>query len=399
MNYDTRFSGRDSDLETVSLNSAMIDDEDGDRRSRRRLILIALVVLVALVGIWFLIHRSGSGDISDAKKDLVPVVSVIAPGKTRVEAEVNATGTLAAKRDMPVGSVGEGGQVVAVYVEPGQWVRKGQVLAVVDRSVQVQQQASQAAQIQAAKANAELAQANYDRALQLVGRGFISKANVDQLRATRDQAAAQVRVAQAQLGVLRAQTARLNIVAPEAGLILQRKVEPGQTVGAGSGVLFNIAKDGQIELLAELGELDLAKIKPGVEAQVTPVGASHSFTGQVWQVLPVIDPQTREGTVRVELAYSPELRPGGFATATINAGLVDAPILPESAILSDEQGSYVYIVGKDDKVERRAIKTGAVSEAGIAVVSGLNGTERVVLRAGGFLNPGDKVQPQLAKTR
>lgn len=398
MNYDTRFGGGDGDIEPVSIDPVQLGGED-DRRSRRRLVIFGLVVLAAVVLIWFLVHRGGSGDISADKKDLVPVVTVVQPGKTKIEAQVNATGTLAAKREMPVGSVGEGGQVVAVYVEPGQWVRKGQVLAVVDRSVQVQQQASQAAQIEAAKANAELAQANYDRALQLVDRGFISKANVDQLRATRDQANAQVRVAQAQLGVLRAQTARLNIVAPEAGLVMERKVEPGQTVGAGSGVLFNIAKDGQIELLAELGELDLAKIKPGVAAQVTPVGASHSFPGYVWQVLPVIDPQTREGTVRIELAYAPELRPGGFATAKIASGAVDAPILPESAILSDEKGSYVFVVGKDNKVERRAVKTGTVSDAGIAVIAGLNGDERIVLRAGGFLNPGDKVQPQLAKAR
>lgn len=399
MNYDTRFSDQEGDLDATPVDPSYVVGDDSDRNSRRRLIIIAAVVLAALVAIWFLVHRAGSGDIADEKKNLVPVVSVVQPGKINVATQINATGTLAAKRAMPVGSVGEGGQVVAVYVEPGQWVRKGQVLAVVDRSVQVQQQASQSAQIQAARANSELAQANYDRALQLVGRGFISKANVDQLRATRDAAAAQVRVAQAQLGVLRAQTARLNIVAPESGLVLERKVEPGQTVGAGSGVLFNIAKDGQIELLAELGELDLAKVHPGVEAQVTPVGAARSFTGHVWQVLPVIDPQTREGTVRIELAYAPELRPGGFATATINAGMVDAPILPESAILSDEKGSFVYVVGKDDKVVRRDIKIGSVSDAGIAVLSGLDGTERIVLRAGGFLNPGDKVQPQLAKTR
>ena len=130
---------------------------------------------------------------------------------------------------------------------------------------------------------------------------------------------------------------------------------------------------------------------------VTPVGLGQSFTGQIWQVDPTIDPQTRQGTARIALAYAPGLRPGGFASAVINSGTVVAPMLPESAIMSDDKGNYVYIVGKDDKVVRRAVTTGLVTDKGIAITSGLTGQERVVLRAGGFLNPGDKVKPQLGK--
>jgi RND family efflux transporter MFP subunit len=204
-------------------------------------------------------------------------------------------------------------------------------------------------------------------------------------------------VARATLGQLQAQAARLNIVAPAAGLVLERKVEPGQVVGGGSGVLFRIAKGGEMELKAQLGEADLAQLAPGVSVEVTPVGGTKAFTGQVWQIAPVIDPLSRQGVARVALAYAPELRPGGFASAVIRSGSVVAPMLPESAILSDDKGSYVYIVGKNDKVERRAVQTGIVTEAGIAVVGGLSGTERVVLRAGGFLSPGESVKPRLTK--
>src|SRR3546814_6148132 len=96
---------------------------------------------------------------------------------------------------MPVGVVGEGGRVVSVSVEQGQWVRAGQVLASIDRSVQSQQARAQAAQVEVARADAQLAQSNLDRALQLVERGFISKADVDRLTATRDAARARVEVA------------------------------------------------------------------------------------------------------------------------------------------------------------------------------------------------------------
>ena len=392
MNYESTIdSGR------IDPNSnPLIGVDDEDRRSRRRIWLGIAAAAVALIALWFLLHRGGN-EAATTQKDQAPTVSVIAPGTTTIEGRINATGTLAARREMPVGAVGEGGQVREVYVDAGDWVRAGQVMAVIDRSVQMQQQSGQSAQIQVAEADARLAQANLDRALKLVDRGFISKADVDRLTATRDAANARIRVARASLGQLQAQTARLNIVAPASGLVLERKIEKGQVVSGGSGVLFRIAKDGEMEVKAMLGEVDIAKVTAGVNAQITPVGSDKAFTGQVWQVSPVIDASSRQGMARVALAYAPELKPGGFASVVIVAGSVVAPMLPDSAILSDNTGSYVYVVGKNNKVERRNVKTGMITDSGIAIVSGLTGSERVVLRAGGFLNPGESVNPVVAR--
>jgi RND family efflux transporter MFP subunit len=178
--------------------------------------------------------------------------------------------------------------------------------------------------------------------------------------------------------------------------VLERAVEPGQTVGGGATPLFTIAKGGEMELLAQVSEDDLAKLEVGVEAEVTPVGANRTFTGQVWQLAPMIDAQNRQGTARIALAYAPGLRPGGFATATIKSGTTVAPMLPESAILSDEKGSYVFVVDKDNKARRRAVQTGMVTDRGIAVIKGLTGRERIVLRAGGFLTDGETVSPKAA---
>ncbi|MCB2050334.1 MAG: efflux RND transporter periplasmic adaptor subunit [Novosphingobium sp.] len=363
--------------------------------ARRKAVLVTVIILLAIgLVAWF--ARSGSGVDEDGATSQLPVVTVVHPVARTIVGEIEATGTLAARREMPVGSVGEGGRVVSVPVEPGQWVKQGQVLAVIDRSVQSQQIAGQAAQVDAAKADAALAQANLDRGLQLVERGFISKANIDQLRATRDAAVARVRTARAMLGELQARTARLDIRAPAAGLLLTRDVEPGQVVGGGSAVLFSIARDGELELLAKVGEEDLARLSVGEIAQVRPVGADKTYTGQIWQLSPVIDQQSRQGTARIALAYAPGLRPGGFASATIRAGAVVAPILPESAVMHDAAGAYVYVVGKDGKVVRRAVKTGIVTDEGIAITGGLDASEQVVLRAGGFLSEGDMVKPNLA---
>jgi hypothetical protein len=102
-------------------------------------------------------------------------------------------------------------------------------------------------------------------------------------------------------------------------------------------------------------------------------------------------------TGRIALSFAPELRPGGFATARISSGSFSATVLPESAVQADANGSYVYIVDGDNKAVRRPVKTGAVTAQGLAITEGLSGNERVVLKAGGFLNPGESVNPQPLK--
>ena len=398
MNYETKVDLSSTPHDDVVTGAVHDPDTDEERAARRKRKIIVALAIAGAVLIAFLLLSHGEEEPAFTGTDgTIPAVTVIAPGAGTLEGEINATGTLAARREMPVGVVGEGGRVVSVNVEPGNWVGAGQVLAVIDRSVQTQQAQSAAANIEVARADAELAQANLDRALQLVDRGFISKADVDRLTATRDAASARVRVAQAQLRELQARNARLNIVAPAAGLVLTRDVEPGAVVGAGSGVLFSIARGGEMELLADVGENELAQISTGASAEITPVGTDKTFTGQVWQISPVVDETDRQGTVRVALAYAPELRPGGFASAKIGAGTVVAPRLPESAILSDEKGSYVYIVGPENKVVRRDVTLGMVSDQGIAIASGLDGSERIVLSAGGFLTEGEAIRPVLAE--
>jgi len=312
MNFESPKWGR-------SALDAQIVDDDLARARRRRAIIVALIaaaIVLALV-LFFVVGRKQSAPAAGANgaaaaQSTRPTVTVIVPGRQQVARVISATGNLSAKRDIPVGVSGEGGRVIRVLVDRGQWVGAGQVLAVIERSVQSEQAAQQAAQIQVARADARLAQSNLDRAMALVSRGFISKADIDTKRATRDAADARVRVAEAQLGEIRARIGLLNIRAPTAGLILDRNVEVGQVVGAGSGALFRMAEGGQMELRAKLAQEDLQRLSVGQPASVTPVGASASYQGVIWQVSPIIDPQTRQGEARVLLPYNPNLRPGGF---------------------------------------------------------------------------------------
>ena len=371
-------------------------DEVAAARRKRRNILIAVVAIIAVLLIAAFAFGRGSDEeaTAGAEAGAIPTVSVVVPGKGQVERTIAASGPLAARREQPVGISGAGGKVTAVYVDAGQWVKQGQVLARVERSVQSQIAAQQQAQISSARAQAALAQNNYDRAAALVDNGFISKAELEAKRASRDQALAQVRVAEAALGQTRAQIAQLDVRAPTAGLVLSRNVEVGQIVSAGAGGLFRIAAGGEMEMQAALAQADLALVSTGMGARVTPVGSTASYQGNVWQVSPTIDPQSRQGYARISVPYDKAIRPGGFAEAQISVGAQTNPILPQSAVLADGKGNYVYLINEKNKVVRRDISIGEVSDTGVAVSEGLRGNEKVVLSAGPFLNPGQEVKPR-----
>lgn len=388
MNRETPIRSSDSD-------TVIVVDDGARRRKRIAIAGAALIAVVALIIAMMMMggNKEKAGEAAAGSGQL-PTVSFVVPGRESVGRTVSASGPLAAKRDQPVGIAGQGGKVVRILVDAGSWVRTGQVLAVIDRSVQAQQAAQLAAQILAAKANADLAQSNYDRALALKDRGFVSTADLEAKKATRDAAVAQVKVAQAQLAETRAQIGQLNVTAPTSGLVLDRNVELGQIVSPGSGALFRIAEGGQMEMRAQLAQQDLSYVHVGMPVQVTPVGADHSIAGTVWQVAPIIDPQSRLGEVRISVPYDKSIRPGGYAEAKIIAGSSAAPVLPQSAVLSDDKGNYVYVINGKDEIERRAITIGSVSDAGVTIAQGLSGQERVVLSAGPFLNPGQKVHPR-----
>lgn len=378
-------------------------DDESPRPLWKRLLPWVLVLLVAAAAAgWYFTQGSaeekaaGAAGAGAAKDEAAkPRVTVIVPGMSLVASEVRATGSITARRSSPVGVTGEGGVVTAVLVKEGDFVRRGQVLVRIDRSVQMPQIAQMEAGIRQAQADAALAQAELERAQQLVQRGFISKADIDRKTATRDAARARVDVARAQATEMQARVARLDVRAPDNGLILTRSIEPGQVVGAGSPALFTLAQDGAMEMRAQVSEQELANVAVGQDATVRLVGGTESFTGKVWLIDPIIDPAARQGLVRIALGADRRLRPGAFAQAVIRTGETTRPILPQSAVLSDLDGNYVMVVGSDGKVARQSVTIGTVGGSGLVIAAGLTGRERVVESAAAFLNPGEAVTPVL----
>jgi len=352
---------------------------------------IAALLLIAIVA-WKLLAGGNKPTDTLADRGGVPLVSVIVPWQQSVTSSVSFTGTIAARYDMPIANEGDTGRIVAVYVEAGDHVRRGQVLAKIDDSVMVQQVNRLSASLEQAQAQAALSAAEYRRAQGVAAAGALSAEDIEKRRATAVTDAANVKVVAAQLAEAQARLARTRITTPVDGTVLTRHAEVGQIANPGGDALFRVESGGEVEMRGQIAEQDLAQVKVGQPATVYLTGLDRPFTGEVRLLGAVIDPQTRLGDIRIHLQPDPALRPGAFARAAVTVAQARHPVLPQTAVMADGNGSYVLIVNSADKVERRAVRVSGTTDTGVIIADGLIGTERVVATAGGFLRDGEAVK-------
>jgi HlyD family secretion protein len=367
--------------------------ESGSDRRRwlwfRAFAIVALAVLAAVLA-WRLTHALG---VKHIVKNAVPTVSVTEAGVSTVPTTVSIIGTIAARYDMPIGVEGDAGRVSGIYVEAGDHVKRGQILARLNVSVLPPQVANLEAALEQARAEAELADAEYRRAQAVGASGALSAEETQRRRSSGVTAAAKVKVAAAQLAEAQARLARADIRAPADGIILTRNVEVGQTATPGGEALFRLSEGGEIELRGQVAEQDLPLLQVGQLVDVRLTGTSHIYQGHVRLLPAVIDPQTRLGMARVSLTPDPNLRPGAFARAEVTVSNSERAVLPQTAVLNDDKGSYVLIVNAENKVERRSVRVSGIVQNGVTIGEGISGKERVVTTAGAFLQIGELVVP------
>jgi HlyD family secretion protein len=361
--------------------------------ARRAVWLCAILAAVIVAVLAMRLMQARAAKSALASKSGIPTVSVTEVGVSAQPTVVNIIGTIGARYDTPIGVEGDGGRVAAINVEAGDRVKRGQVLARFDVSVLAPQVANLQAALELARAEADLATAEYRRAVAVGASGALSAEETERRRSNSVTAAAKVKVAAAQLAEAQARLARAEVRAPGDGLILARNVEVGQTATAGGGALFRLAEGEEVELRGQVAEQDLPLLKVGQPVTVRLTGTSQVYTGHVRLLGAVIDPQTRLGSVRVSLAPDANLRPGAFARAEVTVSNADRIVLPQTAVLSDEKGSYVLVVNPQNKVERRPVHVSGIVANGVTVADGLKGKERVVATAGAFLQEGEVVSP------
>jgi HlyD family secretion protein len=348
--------------------------------------LLPLAAALALAGC----HKpKPAAQTADAQARAVTVAAV---QQRPITGALAASGDLVARQEAAVMPEVNGYRVAAVLADVGDYVHAGQVLVRLDPALIQAQLAQQEALAAQADAQAKQAEDEAARVRGLDNQGVLSQEAIEQRRL---QARAARATANAQLAAVRdvrTRAAKLAVTAPVSGLVLERNVRPGDLSAGGTTPWYRLARDGQIELQAQLTEGDLARVRPGQHATVTlPSGASA--VGVVRLVSPQIDPQTKLGYVRITLPVRSDIRAGGFARAVFNEATGVGLAVPETAIRYDAEGASVMVVGPDNRVKRVVVKTGPRGGGWVELLSGPPAGARVVQSAAAFLLDGDKVRP------
>ncbi len=341
---------------------------------RRSLTLIALAAALTLAGC----HKPPP-KVTDAERARAVRVIQVAP--QAITGAVAASGDLVSREEAAVQPEVSGYRVVAVRADVGDYVKKGETLVQLDPAL-LQGQLGQA-QAQAAQAED---QAN--RVKDLDNAGVLSNEAIAQRRF-------QAQVARANLRDLQTRLGKMSVTAPVSGLVLERNVRPGDMAAAGATPWFRLARDGEVELAAQLSEDDLSKIRLGQQARVT-LQNGQAVTGQVRLISPQIDPQTKLGAVRVRLPVSRDIRAGGFAHAVFGDASATALAVPESAVRYDADGASVMVVGADNRVKRVLVQTGQRGSGLVQLTRGPPTGAWIVQNAAAFLLDGDMVKPERA---
>lgn len=306
-----------------------------------------------------------------------------------LDRRIEANGTVAAWRDVPVGAETGGLTAVEVTVDEGSRVREGQLLVKLNDKVLQAQVRQQRAAVSSAEAVLAQQEAALNRSEALAKQGFLAKANLDTAIANQKTAQAQLETARAALGETLTKLDQTNIRAPVSGLISARAVVKGQIVAAGAELL-RIVRDDQLELNAQIPEADLPLVHAGAKAQVTDE-QGHKATGTVRLVAPQVDVQTRLAFARITLPVGAGFSSGQFARAEIDTGSQQVVAVPQDAIVFRDGKPNVLVIDKTNHLHQRAVQTGEHSGGYVAVTSGLQPGERVVIAGAGFLGEGDLV--------
>lgn len=356
--------------------------------------------------------------------NLAPSMSVtIASAElTPVARTLSVTGTVNARDLIPVLPQATGLQIKQILVDEGDSVKSGQTLAILDSSVLQTQIAQAKAEVESnravvrqrqaslAQSRATLAEANsnYERYRGLAEAGAISRQELETRSTTATTAREAISVAQANIASaeadvrisiarLQQQQTQLNqtiVRAPVSGIIAEQTAQVGD-VANNTQKIFSIIQNGALELQAKVPATNLAQVKINSAVVVTSDADSRlRLQGNVREIAPLVDPQSREATVRIDLPATALLRPGMFASGAITIANVPGIAIPAKAVLPQSDGSAIAFVLTDgDIVRSQKITVGEViGKSNVEIVNGLKIGDRVVVAGAGYLKDGDKVQ-------
>jgi RND family efflux transporter MFP subunit len=318
------------------------------------------------------------------------------------------------------------GYIKKRYVDIGDRVKDGQLLAEIDAG-ELDQQVQQAlasveltrssleqatANLQQGKTTAEMSRLTYERWNALVQKGAVSRQDADTYKSQYEAsgqsvqalekavsvAKSNIAVAEANLGRLTEMQGYLKVRAPFDGVITLRNVDTGALVNDGSTLLFRIAQTDRLRTYVNVPQADSTSIRVGQQAQLKiPDLPSKSFTGTVTRTANSLDPVTRTLLAEVQVANANgSLLPGMYSEVNFTTPRKEPPLLIRAdALIVRGTGNTVAVVGEDNVVHFQQVQVGRDYGDQLEIVGGLEMGQRVVISAGDVVREGAKVKPVL----
>jgi HlyD family secretion protein len=186
------------------------------------------------------------------------------------------------------------------------------------------------------------------------------------------------------------QGGNLEVTAPVAGVVTFSSAVVGAMASTKGPPLFQIAENGEMELLADTPVKTLQRLAPNQSAKIVVVGIGE-LSGKIRLLSSSINPTTQLGQIRLTVGNDARLRVGAFGRAIIDLGQRCGPAIPLSAVLYGASGAVVQVV-RDNRVETRRVSIGLLAAGQAEVREGVSEGEVVVARAGAFFRDGDRVR-------
>ncbi len=332
----------------------------------RILILVILAAAIAVGGYVYL-GDAGSGSSaaqSQAQRPAIPVEMMVVNVETYVEQE-GAVGSLASDEAVIIRSE-IAGRVEDIGFEEGQPINKGDLIITIDDSIY-------RAEFNQAEARLRLSQANYDRAVNLEGRGAGTQRALD-------EASSKLQEDRATLDLARARLDRTKIRAPFSGFMGIRRVSPGDYLMAGQEIV-NLEAIDPIKVAFALPEVLLSVVEPG-QSVVVQIDAfpGEDFIGEVYAIDPRIQASGRSVTLRARVPNpGGRLRPGLFARiGIIFERRENAIMIPERALVPIQSRQTVFVV-EEGVVALRDVTTGGRRGGDVEITSGLSAGDAVII--------------------
>ena len=337
-------------------------------RLRSFALIGVLLATAILLGAWkYNAVRSAEAASANQPEPTETVAAAVAAARPHQES-ASAIGTVLAPHSITLRNE-VAGTVHFVSLQPGQIVNAGAVLVALDVSVET-------AELRAQEAQARLAQTSLERVDRMASRGAASAMELDNARAERD-------VALAQVARTRALIARKTIRAPFRARVGMSDVHLGQFLESGTQLSTLQGVDGAVHVDFDVSQSVAAAMRRGESVRVISGTTAAEIPARVVAVDARVDPTTRNAVVRAELPDLPQLpSPGASVRVLIPIGPTrDAVVVPVSALRKGPGGDHVFVIAaaKDGKTraQLRLVKAGPVLGDEIVIVDGLAAGERV----------------------